>query len=226
MFITLGGGSLSQVVLAQVRRSKSGASRYTATMNTLIKKLTSVAAVGLLCSNAFAQSGQSAGQGSETDPVYLFNEVCYTQVPDVAKIKDMAKRFAWGPMGGDDLQRFTTIKTPSLLEGWDIRISERIYRLGIVQSPPSDSFIASFPDMADGTATSCTLVLDGRDDAQILLERLNAMVGKAPTTADVPDDLLLTTTWSGGNDTVKVFVFYKTDALERANLMNVTIVTK
>jgi len=176
----------------------------------------------VLGTSAIAQTEQ----GNETDPVYLFNEVCYTQVPDVAKIQDMAKRFAWGPMGGEDLESFTTIKTPSLLEGWDIRLSERIYRLGIVQSEPSDSFIASFPDMAGGTATSCTMVLDGRDDAQLILERLNTMVGKEPTTKDVADDQLLTTTWSGGSDTVKVFVFYKTDALQRANLMNVTIITK
>jgi len=175
-----------------------------------------------ISSNVYAQ----AEPGSETDPVYLFNEVCYTQVPDVAKIQDMAKRFAWGPMGGEDLQRFTTIKTPTLLEGWDIRLSERIYRLGIVQSEPSDTFQKNFPDMADAVATSCTMVLDGRDDADLILERLNTMIGKEPATKDVADAQLLTTTWSGGNDTVKVFVFYKTDALKRANLMNVTIVTK
>lgn len=178
--------------------------------------------LGSMSGSAFAQTEQ----GSETDPVYLFNEICYTQVPDVAKIQDMAKRFAWGPMGGEDLQRFTTIKTPSLLEGWDIRLSERIYRLGIVQSEPSDSFIETFPEMADGTATSCTMVLDGRDDAQVILERLNAMIGKEPSTKDVAEARLLTTTWSGGNDTVKVFVFLKTDALQRANVMNVTIVSK
>lgn len=190
-------------------------------MKILIRKLMPLIVGSVLSTSAYAQTEQ----GSETDPVYLFNEVCYTQVPDVAKIQDMAKRFAWGPMGGEDLERFTTIKTPSLLKGWDIRLSERIYRLGIVQSEPSDSFIGSFPGMADGTATSCTMVLDGRDDAQLILERLNTMVGKEPTTKDVADAQQLTTTWSGGNDTVKVFVFFKTDALQRANVINVTIVT-
>ncbi len=191
-------------------------------MKILTRKIVPLILISVLGNNAFAQTEQ----GSETDPVYLFNEVCYTQVPDVAKIQDMAKRFAWGPMGGEDLESFTTVKTPSLLEGWDIRLSERIYRLGIVQSEPSDSFIETFPDMADGTATSCTLILDGRDDAQLIFERLKTMVGKEPTTKDVADAQLLTTTWSGGSDTVKVFVFYKTDALQRANLMNVTIITK
>ncbi len=182
----------------------------------------------LLVGSAFftSVSAQTAEPGSESDPVYLFNQICYTQVPDVAKIQDMAKRFAWNPMVGEDLERFTTLKTPSLLEGWDFLLSERIYRLVVVQSEPSDSFLATFPDMADGTATSCTLVLDGGDDADVIYERLTTMVGKEPTSKDAPDSQLLTTTWAGGIDTIKVFVFYKTDALKRANLINVTIVTK
>ena len=195
-------------------------------MKKVIEKLILFTVCSLLGASVLAQVKGQIEQGSETDPVYLFNEVCYTQVPDVAKIQDMAKRFAWRPMGGEDLESFTSIKTPTLLEGWDIRLSERIYRLGIVQSEPNDSFIASFPEMADGTATSCTMVLDGRDDAQLILGRLNTMIGKEPTTKDVADAQLLTTTWSGGSDTVKVFVFYKTDASQRANLMNVTIIEK
>ncbi len=183
--------------------------------------------LGLWSMSALAQQASTpSDQKNETDPVYLFNEICYTQVPQVEKIQDMAKRFAWVPMGGEDLQRFTTVKTPSLLDGWDIRLAERIYRLGIVQSEPSDSFIDTFPDMATGVATSCTMVLDGQDDAQTIFDRMNVMVGKEPSTQDVPEGQLLTTTWAGGNDTVKVFVFLKTDAIDRANLMNVTIVTK
>lgn len=190
-------------------------------MNTLTKTISASLCAMFLSYPVHAQQEQS---GSETDPVYLFNEICYTQVPSVHKIQGMALKFAWEPMGGEDLQRFTTIKTPTLLEGWDIRLEQRIYRLGVVQSEPSDTFIASFPELADATATSCTLVLDGRDDAQTILDRLNSMIGKAPSTQNIADEELLTTTWSGGNDSIKVFVFLKTDKLDRANLMNVTIV--
>lgn len=190
-------------------------------MNKCLKSVAPALAMLFLSSAAYAQE-QS---GSETDPVYLFNEICYTQVPDVKKINSMATRFAWEPMGGEDLERFTTIKKPELLEGWDMRLSQRIYRIGLVQSEPSDAFIQSFPDLADATATSCTMVLDGQDDAKTIFGRMNNMVGKAPASTNVPDGQLLTTTWSGGNDELKVFVFLKTDAINRANLLNVTIVT-
>ncbi len=196
-----------------------------------LKQLCLLFAALSLCAQAFSQdTAQQAGPvsqaGGETDPVFLFNEICYSQVPDVSAIADMAKRFAWEPMGGDDLQRFTTIKTPTLLEGWDMRLSERIYRIGIVQSEPSNALMASFPDLTDATATSCSMVLDGQDDAQLIFDRMVTLVGKAPDNQDQPDEALLTTTWSGGNADVKVFVFLKTDRLKRANLMNVTIVTK
>lgn len=191
-------------------------------MKTSKKSITTTLAAALLSCSAYAQDPKS---GNETDPVYLFNEICYTQVPSVSKIQDMATRFAWVPMGGQDLERFTTIKKPALLEGWDIRLADRIYRLGIVQSEPSDAFILSYPELDSATATSCTMVLDGQDDAQTIFDRMTSMVGKAPTAQAVPDGELLTTTWSGGNDTVKVFVFLKTDAINRANLMNVTIVS-
>ncbi len=200
-------------------------------MKNQFKQLCLLIAALSLCTQAFSQdTAQQAGPvsqaGGEADPVFLFNEICYSQVPDVAAIADMAKRFAWEPMGGDDLQRFTTIKTPSLLEGWDMRLSERIYRIGIVQSEPSDVLIASFPDLADAAATSCSMVLDGQDSAQTIFDRMMTLVGKVPDSQDEPDEELLTTTWSGGNADVKVFVFLKSDRLKRANLINVTIVTK
>jgi len=175
---------------------------------------------------AFAQgASDNSEQPIATDPVFLFNEICYTQVPDVKSIQDMAKRFAWVPMGDEDLQQITSFKTPSLLDGWDIRLGERIYRLGIVQSEANDSFIRTFPDMAGGTITGCTMVLDGQDDAQTIFDRLNVLLGKEPASRDVPEGELLTTTWAGGNDKVKVIVFLKTDADNRANLMNLTFAT-
>ncbi len=174
---------------------------------------------------AIAQQAETSGD--ETDPVYLFNEICYTQVPNVEQIQNMATRFAWSPMGGIDLEQFTALENPDVLKGWDIPIEKRIFRLGLVQSAPAAEFVANFPSFANGQTTSCTLVMDGRDAAEVILERMNALTRKAPLTSDVPEGNLLTTTWAGGNDDVKVFAFLKTDAANgSANLINVTLVTR
>ncbi len=184
----------------------------------------------LSCGNALSQTDSTsagvAGAAEEAvDPVFLFNSTCYTTVPDVKKIQDMALRFAWGSMTGEDLERFSPIDNPKLLQGWDVRLSERIFRLGLVQSAPPADFIETFPDFKDAQSTSCSLVLDGQDASDVIAERMNTLVGKAPISVDIPEGDLLTTTWAGGNDTVKVFVFFKSDVTGSANLLNVTLFT-
>lgn len=194
-------------------------------MNIIRKTATAAFSVAMLTASAMAQQ-QSEVPESTTDPVFLFNRVCYAQVPVVKNIEDMSTRFAWEIMGGEDLKQFTTLEKPDYLEGWDVRLSQRIYRLGVVQSKPSETFNKNFPEFKEGTATACTLVLDGEDDADIILARMNTLVGKGPISSDEPDGKLLTTTWAGGNDDFKVFVFFKSDKQNRANLLNVTILSK
>lgn len=194
-------------------------------MNITRKITTAAFVVTMLATSALAQQ-QSEVPEKTTDPVFLFNRVCYAQVPVVKNIVDMSTRFAWEIMGGEDLKQFTTLENPDVLEGWDVRLSERIYRLGVVQSPPSEQFNKNYPEFKEGTATACTLVLDGEDDADIILARMNTLVGKEPVSSDTPDGDLLTTTWAGGNEDFKVFVFFKSDKAKRANLLNVTILSK
>jgi len=174
---------------------------------------------------AIAQQA-AASASDETDPVYLFNEICYTQVPNVDQIQAMATHFGWGPMGSIELEQFTALEAPDLLKGWDISIGERIYRLGLVQSAPAADFIKSFPAFENGQSTSCSLVMDGRDRADVILQRMNTLMRKAPASKDLPDGDLLSTTWSGGNDDVVVFVLLKTDTAGSANLINLTLITR
>ncbi|MEX0343390.1 MAG: hypothetical protein AB3N20_00595 [Rhizobiaceae bacterium] len=172
-----------------------------------------------------ASSTFASEQASEIDPVHVFNEVCYSKVPVVDAIREMATRLAWNPISGDDLKRFTALQDPDLLEGWDMQVGERLFRLGVVQSPPARGMAKTFPDFANGTATSCTLILDGQDDPDSLAVRMQALAGKDPESRDVPDGSLNTTTWAGGNADFKVFLFSKLDAIG-GGLLNVTILAK
>ena len=69
-------------------------------------------------------------------------------------------------------------------------------------------------------------MLDGNDEADVILNRMNSLANKQPVSTDVPDGELLTTTWAGGNEDFKVFLFYKSDLKGKANLLNVTILSK
>ena len=85
-----------------------------------------------------------AAQEAATDPVFVFNKTCYAQIPNVHAIQNMARELAWRETGGADLQKFTTVKDPEILMGWDAQVGEQIYRVGVVQSKPPKSLAETF----------------------------------------------------------------------------------
>lgn len=175
-----------------------------------------------------ASSGAHA-QGpvdDEADPVFVFNKVCYSQVPSIRAIRDMATRLAWQAIEKTDLKAFSPDANPEVLEGWDVQVGKKFFRLGLVRTVVIDKFNQTFPDFADGTATSCTLVLDGGSNAAQVSEGMQKLAGKEPASKDVPDGEFRTTTWAGGNDDYKVFLISKAAAAGETGLLNVTILAK
>ncbi|MBX2836282.1 MAG: hypothetical protein KTR35_05470 [Gammaproteobacteria bacterium] len=170
---------------------------------------------------ALAQTSDDA-----IDPVHVFNEACYTKVPDVDSIEAMANRFAWEPIGDKALKKFSPIDSPDLLKGWDMKLANRIFRVGVVQSTPVAGLMDQYPDFKEGTSTSCTLILDGQDDAELTLAQMDILIGKAAASREVPNEGLKTTTWQGGNSDLKVFVVYQSDNTGSANFINVTVLSK
>ena len=162
----------------------------------------------------------------EADPVFVFNKVCYSQVPSIGAIRDMATRLAWQALEQSDLKPFSPDPDPEVLEGWDVQVGKKFFRLGLVRTKLSDSFKQNFPDFADGSATSCTLVLDGGSDAATVSQGMQKLAGKEPASKDVPDGEFRTTTWAGGNENYKVFLISKAAAAGETGLLNVTILAK
>jgi len=179
-----------------------------------------LAGYALLATTAVQAASENA------DPVFVFNRICYAQVPKLDQIRDMARRLAWRSIGRDELKNFTTIKNPEVLEGWDAQVGERLFRVAIVQSSLNAKMKQTFPGLGDGKATSCMLVLDVLNDAKTFSANMQTLAGRAPASKDVPEGDLLTTTWAGGNDDLKVFLFSKANKGGRGGLLNVTVLTK
>lgn len=191
------------------------------------RKLALVAATGLAVMQATVSDARAQGPvDDEADPVFVFNKVCYSQVPSIGAIRDMATRLAWQALEKADLKPFSPDANPEVLEGWDVQVGKNFFRLGVVRTAVSDKFKQTFPDFADGTATSCTLVLDGASDAVKVSEGMQKLAGKEPASKDVPDGEFRTTTWAGGNENYKVFLISKAAAAGETGLLNVTILAK
>jgi hypothetical protein len=182
--------------------------------------------IGLLAGSCMLATTAAHAAGEDTDPVFVFNRICYAQVPKLDQIRDMARRLAWRAIAGDDLKNFTTIKKPDVLEGWDVQVGERLFRVAIVQSDLNAAMKKTFPKLGNGKATSCMVILDEQNVSATFVANMQALAGKPPASKDVSEGNLLTTTWAGGNEELKVFLISKANNSGRGGLLNVTILTK
>lgn len=191
-----------------------------------LKGIAAAALMAAVASTAHAQTALTNTGETDPDPVFVFNRICYAQVPDVQAIRDMSVKLIWRSMTAEDLAEFKTVDNPISLDGWDVQVGERLFRVGVQQSKLSESQKKTFPDFTDGTATSCSVVLDDQQDAAEFLPNMQVLAGREPVSKDVPEGLLRTTTWAGGNDDLKVFLFAKAPPTGKGGLLNVTILQK
>lgn len=174
---------------------------------------------------AQTKTQSEAAEAEQISTVFAFNSICYARVPDVEAIGEIATKFAWHNLDKADLEAFETGGKLDVLEGWDAKIGERVYRVAISQGPVAESQLKTFPDFKDGKTTSCTFILDGLDSPGAIAGDMQALAGKEPVSKDVPEGDLKTTLWAGGNDDVKVFLISKSGD-ENGGLLNVTVLTK
>ena len=67
-----------------------------------LRRLALAAAVGVVAMQATGSDVRAQGPvDDEADPVFVFNKVCYSQVPSVGAIRDMATRLAWQALEKD-----------------------------------------------------------------------------------------------------------------------------
>ena len=171
-----------------------------------------------------SQAQQAAPE--QIDTVYTFNQICYTKVPNLDAIRDMALKLAWKPLDNDDLAAFGDKQSMISLEGWDVQVGEKFYRLGISRSGLTDSAKKTFPEFAEGITTSCSMVLDGSDLNADIAVNMQTLANKEPASSGVDEGDLSTTTWAGGNDDLKVFLFNKSTKLGEGGILAVTVLTK
>ena len=182
--------------------------------------------LAFLTSAFAASSAFSQEQEKNPDPVYVFNRICYAQIHDLQAIQDMALKLVWRTMQSEELEEFRPAGTPTVLDGWDVQVGERLFKLGIAQSPVSESILKTFPDFAGGTSSTCSIILDDQQYAADFMPNMQRLVGKEPVSRNVPEGRLRTTTWAGGNEDLKVFVFAKHPPTGHGGLLNVTLLQK
>ncbi|MGK0270082.1 MAG: hypothetical protein ACI88H_000717 [Cocleimonas sp.] len=165
-------------------------------------------------------------KANDVNAVFVFNRVCYGQMPEIKGVVTMANELGWSPLDKEELAQLSTSSESDKVYGWDTPIGERAFRVTLVKGTIAPALIDTFPEFKNGTSTSCSLVLDGRDPGSILLEQLGKLAGKEPAKKNIFKDGLHTTTWAGGNADTKVFLIGKTDKMKQGTLINVVMLNK
>ena len=197
-----------------------------------LRKLFLATIISGICSlAAFAQTADTSVATADKadnnpDPVFVFNRICYAQVHDLPGIRNMSAKLAWRSMEPADLEQFKGEQELEILDGWDVQVGERLFRVGITKGSPTPSMVKTFPDLADGKVSTCSIILDDQQLASEFMPNMQKLVGKEPVSRDIPEGLLRTTTWAGGNADLKVFVFAKAPPTGKGGLLNVTILQK
>ena len=165
-------------------------------------------------------------KADDVNAVFVFNRVCYGQMPQIKGVISMADELGWSPLDATELAQLSPTTTADKTYGWDTPIGERAFRVTLVQGPIAPALKDTFPEFKNGTSTSCSLILDGRDKGSKLLEQLGKLAGKEPAKKEVFKDGLYTTTWAGGNAEIKVFLIGKTDENKQGTLINVVMLNR
>jgi len=174
----------------------------------------------------FAPNVPNSTKADDVNAVFVFNRVCYGQVPNIDGIISMSDELGWSPLYPEELAMLAATSESDKVVGWDTPIGERAFRVTVVQGAITPTLIETFPDFKSGKSTSCSLILDGRDPGDKLIEQLGKLAGKEAASKDVFKDGVYTTTWAGGNADVKVFLIAKTDEKKYGTLINVVMLTK
>jgi len=175
----------------------------------------------------FGKPGLSSAKAEEQiDTVYTFNEICYTKVPSIEAIRDMALKLAWKPLDNEALSAFGDKDELSVLDGWDVQVGEKFYRVGISQGPVAEEAKETFSGFDNGVTTSCSMVLDGSDPKAQIATNMQTLAQKQPASTGVDEGDLETTTWAGGNEDIKVFLFNKATKIADGGVLAVTVITK
>jgi hypothetical protein len=178
--------------------------------------------------SAGAARGQTVEPGAaeaRISAVEAFARICYSQVPKLQGIRNMAAQLGWLPLPSEDVAPFGEGLEAEVLEGWDVQLGDRFFRLGLVQGPVTEAMKARFPELADGLTTSCTLVLDDLEANASVAADMQDLAGKPPASEGIDDGYLVATSWAGGNDALKVFLVNKANKIGDGGVLNVTIVS-
>lgn len=152
-----------------------------------------------------AEGAADAANASQT--AKLFDDICYSTLPELQPIANLAKKDKWQPITGLALKAYAPEVPPDLLKAWSFRVNGVKYRASISSGPVDTTLQSAFPAFAKARAFACSLILPGRVAQSAMDEALQKLVGRA---ADERYDsgLFKVHFWSGVTEQLAALMYH------------------
>lgn len=156
----------------------------------------------------------------------LFDEICYSTLPDFEPIYERAKDGAWSPITGKALAVFAPEVKPDVLKAWSFAHGKATLKVSVSSSPVNQALADALPDFANSMAYACSLNLPGIVSQADLTNALQQLVGRtADETYD--QDPFKVDFWSGITDDLAALLYhYKPRSKQPGGLISFVVLKK
>lgn len=156
----------------------------------------------------------------------IFDEICYSALPDLAPVISAAKERNWTPVTGSALQAFAPEAPATTLQAWSFTEAGSKLQIAISSSPADAALAEALPAFAKATAFGCSLILPGTVPPATLETALEKMVGRAPDES-FHQKPFNATLWSGITDELAALLYhYKPDSGHPGGLISFVVLKK
>ena len=130
----------------------------------MVRTAITAAFVGWLFASPVAVAADLPEQAGAARTVAMFDIFCFSQVPDIDAIANIAKG-NFDEVVGEERQKFAEGGPPGELRVWKYVDFDQEYVLTTLQSRPDEAMKAEVPQFADATSYACSLLLPRQDPA-------------------------------------------------------------
>ena len=156
----------------------------------------------------------------------LFDEICYSNLPNLDPIARLAKTRGWKPITGNALKAHAPEVPPDLLKAWSFLDQGVKFRVSVSSGPVDQTFAKAFPAFAKSNAFACSLILPGLVPQSVMGTALTKLVGR-PADESYDQTPFNVNFWSGITDELAALMYhYKPDSGRPGGLISFVVLKK
>lgn len=139
--------------------------------------------------------------------VKMFDLFCFSLLPDIASIAEVAAAGEFKELTGDNLRPYQPQVPADELRAWRFTDLGGEFTLAVTKSKPDDKFKGDFPEFANSINYACSLITPGQDATRDVVKEMTEIMGREPDETWNQDPLHVDF-WTGQSDKLLVQLFH------------------